>query len=167
MAEVVMNATQPALAAVKLAWWAEALERLDGAGPPAEPRLQAAAAELLPRGLRGSELARLEAGWRALLDEHPDEVAVAERGAVLFGLAARLLEAGHPDLEEAGHRFALRDAARRKLLTEADGSSPAFRSPRALRPLTALAALAERPLNESEATPGRAWTLLRHRITGR
>jgi len=42
-----------------------------------------------------------------------------------------------------------------------------------LRPITALAALAARDTNrggppfEPPATPGRAWTLLRHRLTGR
>src|SRR5919107_5615783 len=71
MADVVTRATEPALAAIKLAWWRERLEELDRGQVPAEPRLQAAAAELLPRGVSGAELAELEDGWATLLDEQP------------------------------------------------------------------------------------------------
>ena len=74
------RATEPALAAIKLAWWREQLEKLDTEAPPAEPRLQAARAELLPRGIKGEELAALEMGWAALLDESPDARLVEELG---------------------------------------------------------------------------------------
>jgi phytoene synthase len=172
MGAVVASATQPALAAIKLAWWREQLEALDTGAPPAEPRLQAAAAELLSRGIRGEELARLEGGWAALLLERPDMTLALERGALLFRLAAKLLGTEDARLAEGGRIYARADLQRRghKLeqtqLGETLGSVPV-----PLRPLTALAALARRDLErqapEPEATPGRSWTLLRHRLTGR
>ena len=179
MAEVVASATQPALGAIKLAWWRESLEKLDDGPAPAEPRLQAAATELLTRGITGGELARLEEGWAALLEteqERPAFIVAAEkRGPLLFELGARLL--GSPpseDLREGGRQFAAADLARRgvyDLVPLKLGRPP--RSPGQLRPLTMLKALAWRDMQrggppfEPEATPGRAWTLLRHRITGR
>ena len=102
MADVVARASEPALAAIKLAWWREALERLDTAPPPAEPRLTAAASELLPRGLTGRELAGLEAGWAELLQEEPDLRSVQARGELLFALGGRLLGASHVGLGDAG-----------------------------------------------------------------
>ena len=43
LGDVVAKATEPALAAIKLAWWRERLEELDSGQAPAEPRLKAAA----------------------------------------------------------------------------------------------------------------------------
>lgn len=170
MGDVVERATQPALAAIKLAWWRERLEELDEGIAPAEPRLQAAATELLPRGVTGAELAGLEAGWAELLNERPDPEEALERGAILFGLAARLLESDAPALPSAGRVYAAGSYRRRSLDVQgAVGVTELPSFPRRLRPLTALAALAKRDLShtEPEATPGRAWTLLRHRLTGR
>ena len=173
LASVVAGATEPALAAIKLAWWREQLEKLDTQPPPAEPRLRAAAAELPPRGIRGDELAGLEAGWATLLEEQPDVGLVEARGETLFGLAARLLEASDGGLAAAGRLYALMDVTRRGLqdFRAAAASQPLGRSPPGLRPLTGLASLARRDLNrtapEAEATPGRSWALIRHRLTGR
>src|SRR5215211_4208004 len=72
MGDVVAKATEPALAAIKLAWWRERLQELDTGKVPAEPRLQAAADELLTRDVAGSELAKLEEGWAELLTQHPN-----------------------------------------------------------------------------------------------
>jgi 15-cis-phytoene synthase len=49
---VVASSTQPALGAIRLAWWRDALERLDVSPPPPEPRLQAVARELLGKRRR-------------------------------------------------------------------------------------------------------------------
>ena len=170
MGDVVAKATEPALAAIKLAWWRERLQELDDGKVPAEPRLQAAADDLLPRGVTGAMLAELEDGWAELLSEQPDPERALGRGAVLFGLGAKLLGVDSSALSGAGHVFAAGDLQRRRLSVQ--GSTvvtefPPF--PRRLRPITALAALAKRDLarSEPEATPGRAWTLLRHRLTGR
>jgi phytoene synthase len=175
MAAVVAHSTQPALGAIKLAWWRERLEELDQGKVPAEPRLQAAAAELLPRGVKGSELAQLEEGWTILLDEKPDPEVALGRGATLFALAARLLsDSAPPFLQIAGRLHAAGNLTRLGLAP--DGVSRIMdcpRVPRQLRPLTGLAALAARdlrhnhPRTEREGAPGRALTLLRHRLTGR
>ncbi len=173
MAGVVERATEPALAAIKLAWWRDSLEKLDSEPPPPEPRLQTAASELLPRGISGRELARLETGWATLLDESPQARLVEARGEALFGLAARLLGHGHSELAAAGRLYALMDVTRRGLhdFRSAAGAPPRARYPRSLRPLTGLASLARRDLKlgpqEPEATPGRSWLLIRHRTTGK
>jgi phytoene synthase len=173
LAGVVGRATEPALAAIKLAWWREQLEALDTAPPPPEPRLKAAAAELLPRGIAGRELAGLEAGWATLLEEEPQARLVEERGEALFGLAARLLGASHDALADAGRLYARMDVTRRGLhdFRGAADAPPVARIPSRLRPLTGLARLARRDLvrgaNEPEATPGRSWALMRHRFSGR
>ena len=177
LGDVVARATEPALAAIKLAWWRERLQELDEGKAPAEPRLQAAAQELLPRGLCGTGLAGIEDGWALLLDENPDLESAAERGARLFDMASSLLGKADPLIEPAGELFVLAGLRRRGLVA---GHHPPsldrlanHRFARELRPLTALAALAARDLSrggppfEPEATPGRALALLRHRLTGR
>src|SRR5206468_1956479 len=176
MADVVARSTQPALAAIKLAWWRERLEELDEGKLAAEPRLKAAAAELLPRGVRGAELAQLEEGWAGLLHDPPEIGLVSEHGARLFAIGARLLgvDFRYETIGVAGSLFAKMDAARRGLTAAAapSGGRTSMRIPRRARALTGLAALAARDLRgggppfEAEASPGRAWTLLRHRLTG-
>ena len=176
LGDVVAKATEPALAAIKLAWWRERLQELDEGMAPAEPRLQAAADELLPRHVTGGDLAQLEEGWAGLLHDPPDGAFPTEHGTRLFRLGARLLDVAFDDatIGVAGRLFAGVEAARRGLLDLVPGSagSGGPRIARRARPLTALAALAARDLRrggppfEPEATPGRAWTLLRHRWTG-
>ncbi len=90
------TSSDPRLGAIRMAWWRERLEQLDkGAEAPAEPRLQAVATELLPRGISGQELSRLEDAWLPLLEPFPWGGAQAEalklRGRILFGLGAQLL----------------------------------------------------------------------------
>ena len=173
MGDVVVRATEPALAAIKLAWWRESLERLDVEPPPAEPRLQAAAAELLLRGINGHELAGLEAGWTSLLDDRPETALVEGRGAALFSMGARLLGDASPYIGRAGALYALMNVTRRGLrdFRSAADERPLPRFPPKVRPLTLLASLARRDLlrgtEEPEATPGRSWTLIRHRMIGK
>ena len=174
LADVVAGSTQPALGAIKLAWWRERLEGLDQGKVPAEPRLQAAASELLPRNIRGEDLAMLEQGWAALLQEKPDVDAIGEGGGRLFGIAGRLLGAFDPALKAAGRAYSYGQVERRELIASplpgVDLAGHVFA--KSLRPLTGLAALAVRDAGrtghrEPEATPGRALALLRHRLTGR
>jgi phytoene synthase len=173
MAEAALTASQPALGAIKLAWWREALERLDTAPPPAEPRLRAAAAELVPRGISGARLALLEDGWLTLIDETGDPAKVEEHGSRLFAIGADLLGQTGFTLAVAGASWARADAARRTGEQRYLGEPPApVWLPRSIRALTALAALAVRDQSggwppEAEATPQRSWTILRHRLTGR
>ncbi|MGZ2411304.1 15-cis-phytoene synthase [Sphingomonas sp. F9_3S_D5_B_2] len=178
MATVVVTASQPALAAIKLVWWRDALEKLDTSPPPPEPRLQAVASELLPLEISGVDLAALEQSWALLL--HTDERELFERGLrsrgpALFGLAARLLGAEFDQtVEAAAEAYVTADLARRGFPDLSAGDNPrTMTARRHVRPLTAFGALARRDLRrggppfEPEATPGRAWTLMRHRITGR
>jgi phytoene synthase len=170
MGEVVARSTEPALGAIKLAWWRDRLQELDGGKVPAEPRLQAAASELLTRGITGADLAELETGWAELFAERPDPERALQRGATLFALAARLLGADSAALPSAGRLYAAGSWRRRSPISpETFVVTKLPRFSRRLRPLTALAALARRDLvrSEPEATPRRAWTLLRHRLTGR
>ena len=177
LGEVVASSTQPALGAIRLAWWREALERLDHQAPPPEPRLQSAATELLPRGFTGAMLAELEDGWATLFDEEPDVERVGERGMKLFAIGARLLDGDDPHLEAAGRLFAQEQVARRRLMPmhhpmEEMHLLSGHRFAGRLRPLTALARLAardahQRPAIEPESTPGRAAALVSHRLFGR
>lgn len=177
LGDVVAKASEPALAAIKLAWWRERLQELDEGKATAEPRLQAAAQELLPRGVTGGDLAQLEEGWGGMLYDPPDGALLTEHGTRLFQLGAKLLNVAFNDdtIGVAGRLFAGVDAARRGFLDLVPGSagSGGSRIARRARPLTALAALAARDLRrggppfEPEATPGRAWALIKHRLTGR
>ena len=179
MADVVAKATEPTLAAIKLAWWRERLEELDHGKVPAEPRLRAAADQLIPRGVTGSDLAGLENPWALLLrtDDQPTFMrGVTARGRKLFVVAAYLLGVPMDEhLESSAQSFAASDLGRRRIFDPeplAFGRSK-FRARKAIRPLTMFAVLARRDMRsggppfEPEATPGRAFALLRHRLTGR
>lgn len=176
--DVVVRSTQPALAAIKLAWWRERLQDLDDGKVPAEPRFQAVARVLLPRGITGAELAKLTEGWDGVLLDPIDYPLVSEHGVVLLSLLAALLEQPAPS-RDIGLVFGCAYIARRSAAVDLDSAPPPVldrvsykRQPRAVRPVTILAALAGRDLRlrgrvfEPEATPGRSWTLLRHRLTG-
>ena len=177
MGDVVARATQPALGAVKLAWWRERLEELDQGVVPAEPRLRAVAEHLLPRGVSGSELAALEDGWETLLEEQVEPRRIADRGAALFSLGGQLLGVDDEKLGDAGALAALVSVGRRgrpDLMAHArDFERPLVRRrfARKLRPLTALARLAVRDLKsgppfEPEGAPPRVAAMLRHRWSG-
>ena len=172
MAAAIAGASQPALAGIKLAWWREALCRLDADPAPPEPRLRAVAEALLPLGVTGTEVAGIEEGWAALLQERVEPGAVALRGERLFAIEAKLLGADNPMLPEAGALFGLSDAMRRGRGDFAAERSALIdslarrRMPRRLRPVTLAARLAARDLAEPEGTPGRAVALIAHRLTG-
>jgi 15-cis-phytoene synthase len=157
LADVVTTTTEPALGAIRLAWWRERLEELDTGTVPAEPRLSAIARQLLGRGVTGSELSKLEDAWLPLLEPFPWGHEVAEglrlRGRLLFGFGARLLGWEAEDGEAAGAIWSLVDGARHCsdvhsrmfLLDEAKkgiAELPRHRPPQALRGLTVLAAVA-------------------------
>ena len=169
MGDVVARSTDPSLGRIKLAWWRERLEALDGAAPPAEPRLQAVATHLLPLGVTGAQLAELEAGWATLLDDRVEPTLVAERGATLFGLGARLLGVQEPGIGAAGAVYALASVARRGV---PELSEPAkehlarlrgHRFDRRARPLTMLTRAAV--FEGSERALG--FAMLAHRWSGR
>ena len=175
---------EPLIARIKLAWWREALERLDRERAPAEPVLRDAAEHLLP-ALSGAELARMEAGWAVLPGTEilgPQALSnyARRRGGLLFRYSARLLGGDEAGLDPAGEAWALVDLARHcttredsdVALAAARERRPAGRWPARLRPLGMLAALAardadpRRPPWEARGSPGRMWRMLRHRMTG-
>ncbi len=108
--QVARTATEPMLDEIKLAWWREALVRLDTAPPPPQPLLRELAEELLPLGVTGAALAGLEDRWLAWL---AGDAAAAAGTAHLFDLAGRLLGEGRARRPLIGlDRLAARDAAR-------------------------------------------------------
>jgi len=188
MGDVVRTTKEPMLGPIRLAWWRERLEELDeGTAAPAEPRLQQAQRELIPRGLTGRELAALESGWLRLFDPFPWTVQTSEaiwfRGNLLFGLGARVLGRADERIQGAGGLWTLVDAARHcsdgqsraSLIEQARSFARALagvRFPGPLRPLSMLTVLAMRDCRrrepfERERTPGRAAAMLRHRFSGR
>jgi phytoene synthase len=184
-AAILATGREPAVSQIKLAWWREALERLDRDPPPPEPVLQALAAHVLPTGLTGAALAEMEAGWVLLLpgDQLGAEALAAyaaARGGLLFRFSAFLLGAAESRVEQAGEGWALVDLARHSrkpdektdALSAASVRLDAWCWPRPLRPLGMLAALARRDAArgpaalERQGSPARMLRMIRHRLTG-
>lgn len=184
-AAVLVTGNEPMISRIRLAWWRESLEKLDRAGPPAEPMLQAVAANLLPLGLSGTELADMEEGWAALVapdplgDEELDRFARG-RGGRLFQLSAKLLGGDEKAVESGGECWALVDFARHagskaeaeQALEAARRRTDRGRWPARERPLGMLAALARRDAAaasgpERQGSPRRVLRMIRHRLTGR
>lgn len=183
---VVAGGREPLISRIKLAWWREALERLDREPPPAEPVLQAAAAHILPAGVSGAELAAMEEGWGVLLStdllsEADLTTYAAKRGGLLFRFGATLLGGGESESVEAGgEAWALVDLARHSgNQADADAAIAAARRregprrwPSPLRPLGMLAMLARRDAEagrdgwEPAGAPRRMLRMLGHRISG-
>lgn len=183
--QVVASTTEPMIGMMRLAWWREALEKLDRDPAPAEPLLRALADHALPLGVSGKALADIEDGWAALIDGELDDAAIArhgrERGGRAFAAASALLSASDPRLPAAGEVWALadlgfrhsqasvRDAARARAALIADGI-PAGRWPVAARPLAALYLLARRDAlhgRRKQGSPGRLLRVLALRLFGR
>lgn len=165
LADIALGAAQPALGAIKIAWWRDQLAALDTQPAPPEPLLMQVVAELLPLGISGGDLAGLAESWLALTEEQPDPT---PRGKRLFGLLGKLLGTEVP----GGEAFSRADLARRSGDPAWLEKSAPVTSPRPARPISLLDALGRRDAArfwppEPEATPGRSWTLIRHRLTGR
>ena len=178
---MVSTSSDARVGAIRLAWWRERLDELDRhPAAPAEPRLQAVARELLPRGLSGHELTELEDAWLPLLEPFPwgetQAVGLALRGRVLFGIGARLLGCSADEAERAGAFWSLAVGAehcsearsRELLVREAREALGAIggRLPRRLRPLTVIAALAAVDLLRDASGMARLSIAFRHRLTG-
>ena len=115
LGQVVAATRDARIGEIRLAWWREALEKLDTAPPPDEPVLRDVAAELVARGLQGVVLSGVADGWSALLATPIDDEALAvhavERGGALFAAGARLLGGAFTGLQAAGEGWALVDLA--------------------------------------------------------
>ena len=181
---VLAGGREPMISRIKLAWWREALERLDRERAPAEPVLQALAEHVLPKGVSGTALAAMADAWDALLSPEPltaEELSLYAhaRGGLLFGHSAHLL--GGEAANGAGEAWALADLARHSANQEDSEAAVAAgralpappRWPAKLRPLGMLAALAARDLEpgrprwEPQGAPRRMVRMLRLRLTGR
>ena len=187
LGNVVRTTREPMVGRIRLAWWRERLQEIDQGIVPAEPKLEAIARLVAATRLTGALLAELADRWEPLLDDFPwrgDTIgAVAGRGASLFGFVSIVLGGDRPDIARlAGSLWSLVDVAKhctdaesRFLLVDvARGRLGDFRGSVdvSLRPLTMLGLLANRDIErwpevEPEATPGRAWVLLRHKLTGK
>ena len=184
LGRILRTTREPLVGQMRLTWWHGALCALDTAPPPAQPVLQALAADVLPRGVSGATLARMIDGWEALLAEPLDGPALSRhaifRGAGLFEAAAML---GATDRRIAcfgrGWAYAdicanVRDAdvttvARRRAIVRLARSFGYRRMDRSARALGALALSARMDL-EGTARPGsprRVARLAWHRLTGR
>ena len=182
---VIASTSEPMIGLMRLAWWREALERLDQDPAPAEPLLRLLADQLLPLGVTGAALAAIEDGWAALIDGEPDEAAIVrhgrERGANLFRAAAALLGTDDPRLPLAGEVWALTDLGyrhsnaevRKEALARARqlaADMPTRRWAATARPLAALFVLARRDATataRAQARPDRMLRMLALRLTGR
>jgi len=184
---VVATSTDPNLGAIRLAWWRERLEELDGSKePPAEPRLLAVVRELLPRGVTGSDLSKLEDAWLPLLETLPRGQRAVDglklRGRILFGAGARLLDWEPIEAEPAGALWSLVDGATHcsdahlrifllEQAREAIRDLPWSKPPRSARGMTVLTALAgHEALRNKPLDIGRDWgrvaVATAHRLRG-
>jgi phytoene synthase len=179
LADVVSSTSEPRLGAIRLAWWRERLEELDGGAAPAEPRLRAIARQLVGRGITGRDLSQLEDAWLPLLEPFPWRETQAEalrlRGRVLFATGARLLGGKPKDAEAAGAFWSLIDGAlhcsdprsTHFLFTEARTVELPPKIPRVVRPLTVLAATAVPAMTDPGSGLARGMAAVHHRSTGR
>ncbi|MDB5667110.1 MAG: hypothetical protein JWL74_60 [Alphaproteobacteria bacterium] len=184
LGRVLATGREPMISRIRLAWWREALERLDREPPPKEPVLEGLARDVLPLGITGAELAGMESGWALLPGDQPitredlDAYATA-RGGVLFNSFARLL-GSQCDVASAGEAWVLVDLARHSAeVSDVEAALQAARErplprrwPKLLRPVGMLAMLAARDLKrgperwEEQGSPPRSARMMRHRLTG-
>lgn len=171
LARVIATTTEPMIGEIRLAWWREALLKLDAGQVPAQPLLTAIAAQVLPRGVSGRSLEQLEDGFhRTLMGGKGATV----RGAALFAALAIVLEADPDAAMTMGQVWALGEEARIGAMIP---DAPVMTEPvaSALRPLAGLATLARRDIGrarqgrrvEPRGTTMRQAILLRSVVFGR
>jgi 15-cis-phytoene synthase len=184
LAKLLRTTREPALGQMRLAWWREALERLDHAPAPAEPVLRALEADVLAHGVPGKALVPIVHGWEVLIEEELLDADAMRRfgegrGALFVAGGALLGSRGDP-LAEAGQGWALADlsgnlhdaeeaALAREMaapLLDAAARERWSREGRALGALAHRARLDLRP-DARLGSPGRVGRLLWHRLTGR
>lgn len=185
LARLLRTTREPALGQLRLAWWREALEKLDGAPAPPEPVLRALEAQVVRHGVSGAALVPIVHGWEVLVEEEELDAAAmlrfGESRARLFVVAGALLSNRDAPLEIAGQGWALADLARnldaenersiaRALALPLLDQAARHRWSRNARALGALVHLARLDLVQARPVPGapsRVGRLLWHRLTGR
>lgn len=162
LADVVRTTTEPQIGMIRLAWWRDSVEDAPEKPVAGQPVLAAVAAAALDP----AQLAALAEAHMDVLDG----AEIGESGAQLFRCAATLLGAdGSAELAEAG-RFWAQANARRRGADVAVSMPDRMRFPSAVRPVTALAALARRDAagkREPRGAAGRQFAILRHVLTGK
>lgn len=182
LAQVVRATREPMVVQIRLAWWRDALMRLDVTAPEAEPVLTALAVAALPRGITGVKLAAMVCGWEELIagDGVIDfEAYAVGRGRRLFELAAAILSDSTDSVGRAGEAWALADLARhltdasqataaRELSRLAFTAAFAMTWPNSVRALGLLGLIARFDLDERGRAPlVRFAVSMRFRISGR
>lgn len=186
MRRIFVEAREPAIAQIKLAWWEERLAALRQGHAPAEPLLERLADDLAGIADAGVRLSAIPAAWRGLFAEVPwpaerlDGYA-RERGRGVMALGAEVLGAAASEAQLlAGEGQALFDLA---VLHQAGGdavmaaAAERFRLagrfvwPRAVRPLGMIAELARRDALANrvpiEGSPARIARMAWHALSGR
>jgi phytoene synthase len=188
LADVVRGTKEARLGQIRLAWWREALERLDTHPAPDEPLLKAVASDLLPRGVTGKALGRIADGWVVLLSTLPlDEADLAahgaDRGGILFDAAATVVGSARTGVNIAGEAWALVDLAFHisdratamaalEMARQRIGQAGKARWPKRLRAIGALYVLARRDteaglgVTQEAGAPRRVARALFHHLTG-
>jgi phytoene synthase len=189
LALLLRSTSQPAVGQLRLAWWREALAKLDHQPAPAEPVLQGLASSVLPLGVSGASLVPIVHGWEVLIEEDALDRDVLRRfgegRGALFVVAGQAMAAGKSDpLAEAGQGWALADLARHLAKQEEAEEAAALAAPllataamhRWSRNGRAMGAMAHRARMDMALEPGvplpigaprRIGRLLWHRLTGR
>lgn len=115
LGDVLRTTREPMVGQMRLAWWRDALARLDTARPPGEPVLQALAGAVIPSGVTGARLSGAVDGWEPLLGEvnaASIEAHAHHRGCLMFEAAAEIVGAAASDpVGHAGKGWALGDLA--------------------------------------------------------
>lgn len=189
LAQLLRTTREPALGQLRLAWWREALAKLDGEPAPAEPVLQAIEREMVEKGVRGESLVPIVHGWEVLVEEAELNCDALRRfgegrGRLFVAAGAAMGALPQDPLAAAGQGWALADLARhlqapaeaaaaRAMASALLDQAVAVRWSRAGRALGALAHLARLDLRVPEGgeppigAPHRVGRLFWHRLTGR
>lgn len=185
LSRLLRTTREPALGQMRLAWWREALEKLDHAPAPAEPVLRAIEEAVLARGVTGASLVPIVHGWEVLIEEEVlSEEAMRRFGegrGQLFLAAGTLLGSMGDPLDAAGQGWALADLARNlqdekeraiaanlaRPLLDAAARVRWSRGGRALGALALQARLDLAAEPRPAGAPSRVWRFLWHRLTGR
>ncbi|WP_240699984.1 squalene/phytoene synthase family protein [Sphingomonas gei] len=189
LADLIRTTSEPALGQLRLAWWREALARLDSQSPPSEPALQGLAMSVLPLGISGESLVPIVHGWEVLIEEPELGLAALRRfgegrGHLFVAAGAAMAAASGDPVAAAGQGWALVDLARnlrapieaaeaRAMATPLLDEAAAARWSRNGRALGALAHLARMDLrlpdgmHPHKGAPHRVGRLLWHRLTGK